>query len=162
MEFSVVTTLTALPAQCRTCGGAGKEWYLDTGYSEEFYGAVVFCCDCIAHIANVCGFITPAEAKKLGDQVTEAERALFEAKLELDGLREIKNGILKLGLAGGADTSDSALPVRQAGNSEGSQGGAGSVGDRAGTVAEPGDDEQLGGVHSDYVSDGDSGFSIFG
>lgn len=169
MEFTKTTTLMAAPAQCRLCGSASKPWYLDLGYSEEFYGAIVYCSDCIGHMATVCGFTTPAEKVLYEQAIEERDKKLYEQRLALDGYREIERGLNKLGVflnrsddvpAPGGD--DVAVPSLVAVGAGGASAGEDPVGSGAGTSAESSDDAEVDGLHHDdeQYGDSDAGFRL--
>jgi hypothetical protein len=73
MEFSIVTPQMGLPlpGACRVCGAVDRERYLDTGYQEEYYGAVLYCNECINHFATMFGYITEDNAHQLRSKVEE-------------------------------------------------------------------------------------------
>jgi hypothetical protein len=58
-RFVTTTSPGALPGQCRTCGSAVKLPMVDLGYSEDYYGAVYLCIECVTEIANEFGYISP-------------------------------------------------------------------------------------------------------
>lgn len=160
MEFQKVTSLTALPGECRVCGSSSKEWYLDTSHSEEFYGAVVYCCDCVAHMAQVCGFITPAQKAALDAAYEAMENRLTTTQMELETLKEFKDGFINLardlGYRSAADPDaglvagflETVVPRKEAIEGEGTGLGSGT-----GTTLESSDDEGVGELRSDGVHD---------
>ena len=54
-----------LPGTCKACGSSTKEIYLDTGTQEEFYGAILYCHECVGYFASLFGFIHPDKALEL-------------------------------------------------------------------------------------------------
>lgn len=58
MSICVTTKPSAIPYQCKLCGGSAntKEWFLDTGSYEEFFGAIYYCNECFGYMAQVAGF----------------------------------------------------------------------------------------------------------
>lgn len=89
----VVTTLVALPGKCRMCGSGNKDWYFDTGYSEEYWGAVYYCCDCVTDIANKCNFLTPGVKRLLEDKIDRISDENFQQLKQLASLRKVRDGI---------------------------------------------------------------------
>lgn len=69
-----------LPAICKSCGGAAKSLYLDTGTSENDYGAILYCIDCVGDFAHRLGFVSPENA-------TEIRRLAEEQYLQSISLR---------------------------------------------------------------------------
>ena len=98
MDFQIVEVPQAAPAVCRACGGASKDWYLDTGHSEEYYGAVIYCCECIAYIADLCGFLIPAKKEALDQKIEELEQSLFRERVINAGMMEVRDAFDKLGV----------------------------------------------------------------
>ena len=69
MAFSIVSPTEPgglpLPGICKSCGSATKEKYLDTGTQENDYGAIMYCFECINHIASLFDFLHPDKVKEL-------------------------------------------------------------------------------------------------
>lgn len=162
MEFSVVETLVALPAECRVCGGASKDWYLDCGYNEEYHGAVYYCCDCIGAIVDICGFMSPAAKKQLEEKVAAQEAEIYDLKIRLDAYREVSSGLNRLGvhISHPTGTGSSDLPVPDPNSDEGESEAGGEVGSGAGAAPESGDDEGVAELHSDVVADVPADFEL--
>ena len=102
--FERVTTLTNLPGQCKLCGAADKEWYLDTGSYEQFYGAIYYCCECISEM-----LITTqqdSEVAKLGLKISllnaVIEKLHADVKERDDALKFIINSEFTATLVGSA------------------------------------------------------------
>lgn len=162
-SFNVVATPTALPGQCRVCGSANKEWYLDTGYSEEFVGAIYYCNECIAHIARVCGYLTPEDAEKLKARTQEAEHEVYQLRKLLDKMGKDLDVIrgISLSAAAGLASLRPDDPVLEALEPPvaGASGGEDSLGAGEGTSPESSDDEGVDELRSDASSD-DSEFRL--
>lgn len=81
-----LTKEPALPSKCINCNFSadGKREFLDTGASEDFYGAIVFCIDCCREMAVSLGFITPIQRDDALSKMTVAiqEAVLVREKLE--------------------------------------------------------------------------------
>jgi hypothetical protein len=73
--MQIVETPTALPGQCKFCGPSDRKLYLDTGMSEEFYGAWFICNECVNYIADLFGYIHPERARSIQ---SESARILTE------------------------------------------------------------------------------------
>jgi len=90
MFARVVEQPTALPAQCKGCGAGtlseGREWWVDTGTFEEFYGQVYYCSICMTEIAELCGFLGPDRRIVLDTQLKEANAQIRELKESLSAL----------------------------------------------------------------------------
>lgn len=163
MEIAVVETLTALPASCKICGGADKEWYLDTGTQEEYYGAVVYCNECVAHIAEVCGFLPPQRLKLLEREIDDLRNENYELKTRLDGYRSIQDGLntLASGSVSPVVGSDSSSVPQAVESGAGSIPATGeTVGIEGGTAPESSDDVDVAGVHSDSEQPGEFRLTI--
>lgn len=71
MRFPIITPQgeggLPLPGKCKLCGGVDKEFYIDTQAQEEYYGAVIYCNECIHNIATDLGYKSPAQVKEIMD-----------------------------------------------------------------------------------------------
>ena len=96
-RFKVVEVASAAPGVCRVCGGASKDYYIDFGYNEEFYGAVYYCCQCIEEMAHTAGFLTPALKARLEQELEELQSENFALKVRTDGLEKALDGLHSAG-----------------------------------------------------------------
>lgn len=88
----VVGIPQALPSQCRFCGSATREKYLDTEISEEFYGAWYFCEECFAGAAHMMGYLPLRTTEKLVRDNEDAQMIITDLQIRLDAaLRAIEN-----------------------------------------------------------------------
>jgi hypothetical protein len=90
MFAQLVSEPVAQPSQCKACGAGslseGREWWMDTGTIEEFYGHVYYCSVCFTQMADLANFMGPAKRRALESQVEDAIRELTELKEYLDAL----------------------------------------------------------------------------
>ena len=140
----------ALPGQCKGCGAADKFGYIDTGWQEEFYGAIYFCRDCVLDMASYYGAVAP-------EQYTRSKRELMEAQqkivwLEMQYRANIKilegiDGLVDLRTSGGIDSlSDSSVVVDS--TAEESEGERIDVAEGTRGLIKPSDDKDLGVVRA--------------
>ena len=61
----------ALPGSCKGCGSGTKLPFVDTGWSEDYHGAIYYCRECVATMAELFGFITPEQAAELRANIEE-------------------------------------------------------------------------------------------
>lgn len=98
-RFSLIQTPQALPG---TCGGCGKaKWeqgFIDTDLQFDFYGALIFCGECVLDMASKLGLISPEAAEYLQNRVNELEaeaatqrKALLLLEEALDGIQTARN-----------------------------------------------------------------------
>lgn len=154
-RFAVVDVPLAAPGKCRVCGGVSKDWYVDLQYNEEYYGAVYYCCECISHLAKVCGFLVPAEKDILECKLEAAEIEAYNLRVRTDGLEQALDGLRSAGFLVSRDLGDdhsvSLSPV-EAGEARESTTGD-SLGTGEGEAPEPSDDERVADLHSDGGSE---------
>ena len=96
-RFKVVETALMPPGVCRVCGGASKPWYIDFGYNEEYYGAVYYCNECIAAMAEACGFLPPAARRIVEEKIQDLESRNFDLQVRTDGLEKALDGLRSAG-----------------------------------------------------------------
>lgn len=86
----------ALPGCCFKCraGSNNRDFFVDTEFSMDDFGAVYICNECIAEMAHAAGYILPEEARKLKFQANflkeeneELEQKIFGLEQAIDGLR---------------------------------------------------------------------------
>lgn len=73
MEITKVQVPSSSPMCCRRCSGlADRQWFLDLGYIEEFWGAVYYCDICFREMAEPANYMTvarhDARMEKLQDE----------------------------------------------------------------------------------------------
>jgi len=86
MPMFLMKVPLAAPHKCKSCGGVSKDWYIDTGSQEEFYGAVYYCNECFTHMANLAGFLSIEQSDKLQEtlsNLTDNFNNLLDAYNEL-------------------------------------------------------------------------------
>lgn len=92
MFIRVVEQPTIAPAQCKMCSASTlseREYWLDTGTMEEFYGAVYYCNTCIEEIGSLCGFLPPKAATRLKERLENAKREIRDLKACIGALSDI-------------------------------------------------------------------------
>jgi hypothetical protein len=124
-RFQIVETILVAPGVCRVCGGVNKDWYVDFGYNEEFYGAVYFCNECVGAMAAACGFLTPAEKINLELELTEAHVEVYKLRVRSDGLEKALDGLRSAGflVSRDLDGPDDDLPLLDEADEVASDGG---------------------------------------
>lgn len=69
-RITLIQSPQALPGQCGICGkNEDPEGFVDAQLSFEFYGALIYCSECVSEMAHLYGFITPGEQEKLEDEL---------------------------------------------------------------------------------------------
>lgn len=135
------------PGKCKLCGSVSKELYLDTGSHEEFYGAVLYCVQCMAHMASLLGFISGDKANELKLQAELGHILNTQLLAVVDKLQGAINALVSAGY-----NSDSSLkyePDLDHLNSlviPESPSGESDLGEGEGTVTQSGDDFVLAGL----------------
>lgn len=84
-----LTSSPVLPGRCVGCGksASGKEEFLDTACSVDYYGAIYFCLNCAKEIGRTLGM-------DFVDEVQE-ENALLKAELDFNQQKvELADGIM--------------------------------------------------------------------
>lgn len=83
------------PAKCAGCGSYNqKAHYVDLNLEVEFYGVVYLCLDvCFREVANLLGFISPAQAKELADRLERKEEVMQRMQADLNNLEVIRDAI---------------------------------------------------------------------
>jgi len=107
---------TLSPGQCRRCFATGdRKWFLNMGYTEEFYGNVYYCSDCIAEMSN---FIETATRLPRIYELREALKEANDRNSNLVGLydRLLDSGIDLYALADflAASADERGTPEREA------------------------------------------------
>jgi hypothetical protein len=95
--FRVVDVPEALPGQCYFCGSASKEKYLDFGTSQEFYGALYGCNECMFAAAKLLGFLSPIEVETLVREHRERSEALSILQIQHQALEEAMQNLVVAG-----------------------------------------------------------------
>jgi|KBSMisStaDraftv2_1062788.scaffolds.fasta_scaffold08400_11 hypothetical protein len=119
----------APPACCKICGAASdseREYWVDTGTWEEFYGAVYYCAVCFEEIAALVGLIPTKEANRIKGQLEDARSEIRELKSSIAALSSL--GIDVVTISG--FVKDHPISLEEIGD------GLGENIDRAATVVE--------------------------
>lgn len=97
-RFFKLDSPQATPGVCGVCGYGGPERsYLDPRLDFEYYGTLIFCEDCVMSMAEVFGFILPAQARALEARVEEAERELIVYRGLALNLENLNGSLAALG-----------------------------------------------------------------
>lgn len=97
-RFFLLDSPKATPGNCGICGFSGSERkYLDPRLDFEWYGTLIFCEDCVMSMAEVFGFILPAQARALEERVEEAERELIMYRGLANNLENLNGSLAALG-----------------------------------------------------------------
>lgn len=94
-KFQLLDNPVALPHKCAGCGypggtsetGIAARQFIDWGITLEYYGAVIFCENCIIEVASVLGFVPPEKIDAALDKITELLAQNQELRLANDSLR---------------------------------------------------------------------------
>lgn len=116
-RFKLIRAPEALPGHCAVCGKPiCDEGFVDTELQFEFFGAVIFCYECVADMAAQFGFITPDIANALKNRVDSLEHetitqreALLALEEAVDGLQRAR-AILSAGNSGDSASIESEAP----------------------------------------------------
>lgn len=114
-RFQITYAPQASPGQCRICGGA-KLPLIDMQYSEDSYGAVYYCKDCIVEIANLLDYISPKQHQTLVEHCVDLTASLYSANATLVLYNHLENGLKDAGFirmvhgsTSAGDVSDSSI-----------------------------------------------------
>lgn len=83
---------TASPGKCRLCGvgsDSDREWWIDTGVMEEWYGAVYYCSICLTQMANMAGFLSREQAAELDRDNENVRKQLRDYEADFALLRTV-------------------------------------------------------------------------
>lgn len=83
-RFKVTNVAILNPGVCFVCkssGGDGRQ-FVDYGETIDFYGVVYVCTYCVAEVAKVLGFVTPAEVDVMKGQINALNDFLGEMTTE--------------------------------------------------------------------------------
>lgn len=102
--FSLTKSPQALPGKCGGCGRATDNLgFIDTGLQFDYYGALLFCSECVLTMASKFGYITTEVADKLISKVAELETetiiqrdAILKLEEALDGLQAARDALSTL------------------------------------------------------------------
>lgn len=175
-RWAVVEVPQAAPGECLLCRGeaSNRQWFVDTGISWDFHGAIYICNECVLEITHILGFITPQEAIELKADRNVLAGEVHHLNVQLAALRSLENAVDDF-LESRSRLSDlrssSSVPISleptASDSVESTDGGAAGgsspaeepMGDGAGEAPEPDDDEGMAELHSDAGPDG-SEFSL--
>lgn len=80
------------PGKCKGCGAGSiteREWWIDTGTYEDFYGQVYYCNICFTEMCNLVGFISSDQYTELEKELENAERRIEELDASFDAARRL-------------------------------------------------------------------------
>jgi hypothetical protein len=153
----------ALPGSCYFCGSGGREFYVDTGVSVEFHGAMYICNICCEELARTVKFIPHDEYKELKARNEELSELTYQLRTKLDVVEESLRGLVNAGYRydGGSVIVSGGAVLEDVSESEGTVSeGTGELGEGEGTTPESSDDEGVVELRSDDASD--APFDFFG
>lgn len=86
-----LTVEPALPSKCTGCGfdADGRKEFLDTTMSLDFYGAVLFCEDCVREMAATVGMVPAEMSVSLEQEVEEANLAIARLEEKVESLERV-------------------------------------------------------------------------
>lgn len=155
-RYYITDSPQALPGSCFHCGSGSRESYIDCGMSVEFVGAIYLCCECVAEMARMYGYMTPEEVKTMVNQVERLKTDVYEYKRQLDGMEMVVNGFTLARGTGGIDSiGSSSLFVP--GPDQGSRQGEEDLGAGEGKTPESSDDPRVAKLPDDAIP---SNFSL--
>jgi hypothetical protein len=144
----------ALPGCCFICGSASREFFIDTGRTIEFHGAVYFCNECLSEIAHAAGYASPDYRKNLEIKITHMEDVIFELKTKAQGMEAALNGLVGAGFQlPSYDPSIGSIDFPAPENNDSIQRREGSLGDGEGKTSEPNNDERMAELRPNGISD---------
>lgn len=147
--MEIVTTPQALPGCCFICGSATRKYYIDTGRSLDFHGAVYFCSECLTEIAHLAGFLSPEASNKLKIEFSKLETQVYELTKRETGLENAIRGMAAAGYRNGDVPNGNGNPDLSIEKSESeSQGTENSLGVGEGETVKQGNDENMGKLRS--------------
>lgn len=87
----VLTTHPPLPSKCIGCGKGsdGKTQFIDTGVSEDYYGAIVFCIDCSREISTVIGYVSVELSSRVAEENDTLKKSLEESRQKVEALEDV-------------------------------------------------------------------------
>lgn len=174
-RWTVVQFPAALPGDCLLCHGSpdNRDWFVDVGFSMDWYGAVYLCCDCIIEITNIVGFLTPDQATQIKterDSLVQENFDLLRKLAELVEVDRIINGVvesrLRATLVGRSDSHSDPVDSQtneprsssdaefDGGSEAGPPFGSNDLAQGARASDEPSDDEGVDDLHSNGGDDG--------
>lgn len=78
------------PACCRMCQAVDKrEWFIDLGYSEDFWGAVYYCNYCFDEVAGVAGYMLKSTLDEYREDYQRMVELIKENQWEMQGAVDI-------------------------------------------------------------------------
>lgn len=143
--MQIVNAPVALPGCCFICGAASREYFIDTGRSIEFHGAVYFCSECLTEMATAAGFLSVKNTALLKFEMEKLEARVFELTKKEAGLEQTVRGLVAAGYSNdnGIDSlNNSDLVIKKSEN--GTSGAEDYVGKGTGEVIKPPEHENVG------------------
>lgn len=111
--FSLIQSPQALPGKCAGCGKATcAEGFIDTGFQADFYGAVIYCYECVLDMATKFGLISPDAANYLRNRADELEAEIIIQREAILGLENTIDGLLATRVAYSSSDSKSESVVQ--------------------------------------------------
>jgi hypothetical protein len=154
----------ALPGSCFFCGSGNREYYIDTGMSVEFHGAMYLCNVCVEGIAALVRYIPPDDYKELMQSKEHLEEEVFALSKKLSTLEGVLRDLANAGYtvhddgsivrAGGVVLEDVLEPESPISI------GKRELGEGEGAPSESNDDEDVGELHSNDDSNATSLFGV--
>lgn len=80
------------PASCKICSASSlseREYWIDTGTSEEFYGAVYYCCICFEEMARDAGLLSRKDSDRIKEKYDYALERIRELKASIAAISNI-------------------------------------------------------------------------
>lgn len=87
--FTLLNRPQALPGHCFKCRSSDREFFIDLMISEEFYGAVIICSECLLEMANLAGYISPDQAASMAEKYAAMGIENIELRGKLEGVEEV-------------------------------------------------------------------------
>lgn len=115
-----VVTEPALPAICAMCkkSANGAIRFIDFQFDMDYYGAVVFCEDCMKECMIALDFVPASFFEEERDLTNRLEAALEVANNELDKYRSIVTSLRDVGVISEPDVVDAENSDESVGQSE--------------------------------------------
>jgi hypothetical protein len=95
-KVQIVKNTNALPAKCVICAKPvdGSRLFIDFGFDIDFYGQVLFCVDCLAPVAQACGYVPYEQFRTLAETLAISLDREKELQAKYDHANDLLIGIL--------------------------------------------------------------------
>lgn len=158
-KFQIVQSPQAGPGCCAFCGRSDDEFYIDTGLSIDYHGAVYIGASCLQQIAETAGYASQDLRSQLDTKVLDLLHELHNAKLDIAGLEHILSGyqrltpdrIARLASLSADDSTSSSSDEADSNFESESQGGTVDVGTGEVQTPRQSDDEAMGNLRPTTV-----------